>query len=347
MHRSGLASLFKSLLLIQVFVVVVLIGLSFNLTQTLFGFSSQPGFEDKLRLPSLFKVDQQTGFNLFSSCSMLLAGKHDTEWVANDFWDKKLPEALLVSNVQALAYSSSGMLPEKGKDQNGVEISLPAILKQEEDEDNPVNYAALFAGQKVVLYNTHNAETYVPDQGKARIDGKRGLVNQVGQELAAALNKRGLAAQHINTIHDWPEYSKSYTCSRETVKKVLAGNKNLRALFDIHRDSIPGMQTADSQVINGKPCARILIIVGTNERKDHPNWKKNLAFARALEAKAKKMYPGLIKGLRTKAGTYNQEFDDHALLLEFGNEYNSLAEAEYAADLFADVLVEVLKEEVQ
>ena len=54
---------------------------------------------------------------------------------------------------------------------------------------------------------------------------------------------------------------------------------------------------------------------------------------------------GLIK-VRTKAGTYNQEYHHHALLLEFGTDQNKLEEVLYAGELFSDILVEVLKEEV-
>lgn len=344
MQRSGLTSLLKRLLLLQLFLVVVLTGISFDMSRTLLGFSGQFESNEKANKPFSFKVDKKTGLSLFSSCSLWLAGKPDPESGAHDFWGKQVPEALLISNIQALALSNAGS-GEENVPRQGEAIRLPAILDQ---EDQPViSYAEYFQGQKVVIYNTHSAETYIPDQGKARVDGKRGLVNQVALELAAALNGRGLASKHINTIHDWPDYSKSYTCSRETVQKVVAGKEELCALFDIHRDSIPGMNTADSQVIEGKSCARILIVVGTDERKEHPNWQKNLAFARALQKEGEKQYPGLIKGVRTKAGTYNQEFHDHALLLEFGNEYNSLAEARYAADLFANVLVEVLKKEIQ
>jgi len=35
------------------------------------------------------------------------------------------------------------------------------------------------------------------------------------------------------------------------------------------------------------------------------------------------------------------------LLLEFGSDYNTLEEANYAAQLFSDVLMQVLKEEIE
>jgi stage II sporulation protein P len=117
------------------------------------------------------------------------------------------------------------------------------------------------------------------------------------------------------------------------------------ALFDIHRDSIPGESKGSGIRVNGLKAARILIIVGTDERKDHPHWRENLNFAQRLYTASEKLYPGLIKGVRTRAGTYNQEYHDHALLLEFGSDCNSLQEACYSAQLFSKVLIQVLKEE--
>ena len=73
---------------------------------------------------------------------------------------------------------------------------------------------------------------------------------------------------------------------------------------------------------------------------------EELEFAQVIYHQGEKKYPGLIKGIRTKAGTYNQEFFPRALLLEFGGDLNSLAEARYAGMLFSDILIEVLKEDL-
>ena len=61
-------------------------------------------------------------------------------------------------------------------------------------------------------------------------------------------------------------------------------------------------------MINGKRCAPILIIVGTSERKPHPNWKENLAFAQAIYEAGEARYPGLIKGVRTKPAPIIKNF---------------------------------------
>ncbi len=221
-------------------------------------------------------------------------------------------------------------------------------LENAPPETQPYNekYAAALKECQVVFYCTHSAESYIPDSGVAKCEGQRGLVNQVADTLARELNRAGIQAVFNDTIHDFPEYNYSYTNSRETVKNTIKKYPHLVALFDIHRDSIPGREDAETINVNGKDAALILIVVGTDERKPHPNWRKNLAFAEKIRNKGEEIYPGLIKGVRSKAGTYNQEFFDHALLLEFGTDRNSLQEVTYAAQLFTNILLDVLYEEV-
>ncbi|MFA7149179.1 MAG: stage II sporulation protein P, partial [Syntrophomonadaceae bacterium] len=231
-------------------------------------------------------------------------------------------------------------IPESNK--SLADINLP--FDQDEDKQEIKYYQAL-EDYQVVVYCTHSAETYIPDSGKARCDGERGLINNVAGVISTQLQSAGMKADFIDSIHDYPDYDKSYTNSRETVKKILDSKEKLLALFDVHRDSIPGKESADTINVRGKKAARILIIVGTDERKEHPHWKSNLAFAESLYQQGEQMYPGLIKGVRTKSGTYNQEFFDHSLLLEVGSDYNSFAEAKYAGELFAQILLEVLEEE--
>ncbi|NLB17481.1 MAG: stage II sporulation protein P, partial [Syntrophomonadaceae bacterium] len=110
------------------------------------------------------------------------------------------------------------------------------------------------------------------------------------------------------------------------------------------RDSIPGKKDPAIVEINGKRAAEILILVGSDQRKSNPHWEENLMFAEELSRAANNRYPGLIKGVRIKPGTYNQDMYAPSILLEVGNEYNSLEEAKNATDLFAEILAKVLLE---
>ena len=79
----------------------------------------------------------------------------------------------------------------------------------------------------------------------------KGLVNEVARSISESLSKRGLQAEFDDRIHDFPDYNKSYTNSRNGTK-ILQSNNKLLALFDIHRDSIPGLEKAETVEIDGK-----------------------------------------------------------------------------------------------
>lgn len=348
MRRQNLWAFLKGIFLIQLFFLSVIAGLTVDFNSSYLG--ALKNFEMlSLSLPfSNLQINQRQADLMFQESYLPLTGSSSllSELGLNKMQPAIIAENMIDSHIQVLAYAGPGT------DQQG-NITEPANAPisnepvQSEQEDKASVDSQLFKGKKVFIYCTHNAESYIPNSGKARLDGKRGLINSVAGNLQKDIADQGIQAEFINKIHDYPDYDQSYTNSRSTVKQIIQSNDHVLALFDVHRDSIPGTNKASSIEVAGKRSAQILIIVGTNERKPHPDWKKNYAFAEALYNQSEKMYPGLIKGVRTKAGTYNQEFHPHALLLEFGSDYNTLEEASYAAQLFTDVLLQVLKEDIQ
>ena len=196
----------------------------------------------------------------------------------------------------------------------------------------------------VAIYCTHSSETYLPDDNRTHSNGERGLINDVALELAKGLSQLSFRAVFVDTVHDSPEYTKSYLKSRETMKQLLEEDSHWGAIIDVHRDSIPGQKSAAVVDVSGKTAAQILIVVGSDQRKNNPHWEKNLEFAEKLYREAENSYPGLVRGVRLKPGTYNQDLYSPAILLEVGNEYNSLEEAGYGMNLFAQILARVLLE---
>lgn len=351
MRRHNFFTFLKSIALIQLFLLILISGISIEINSQYLQEIPDFKMQNLLQPFSGINVNNQRAEALVKGVNVVFAGENNRDIFPSNYFKTGFPEDLMVSSIQALANQEQGitLIDNNYEDDEGEGsiIELPAVKENKDDVNAFTDYSGIFKGYRVVFYCTHSAETYIPDSGKARLDGQRGLVNNVSVNIAEYLRDRGLAADFIDTIHDYPEYNNSYTRSRETVSEILKSQENLLALFDVHRDSIPGMINAEMVEIKGKKSARILIIVGTNERKPHPEWKTNLAFAEKICVKAEKMYPGLVKGLRTKAGTYNQEFFPHALLLEFGSDRNTFEEAVYAGELFSDVLLEVLKEEVK
>lgn len=349
MHKRNFSVYIKNILLLQLFVAAIFIGWSLDLSRQNQAAWSIPSLlhqdESLLRI----RINERVGKSLIGCVNCAMAGDTDIEHLSRAHLGRQFAKNMFTTSINALAYSkdSSEEALARGStpDRNGDDIPLPAI-RQEQEEKAAADLVEWARDEGIFFYCTHSTETYIPDSGQARLKNQRGLVNEVAGSMADLLNKKGLEAEYIDTIHDWPEYNESYTNSRSTVKN-LVDSEEVLAIFDVHRDSIPGSTKASTIKINGRKSAVILIVVGSDERKDHPHWKENLAFAQKIYQQGQLMYPGLIKGVRTKAGTYNQEYHRQALLLEMGSDYNSLEEAKYAGELFTNVLVEVLEKEVR
>lgn len=346
MKRRYIWSLIKGLLFMQLFAIIIVLGLSVDLHHSLLQKAGKINLRPLLLQISAMPMAEESAVSLVRENNIMMGGSLDYPRPWGLYLSRQFPRDLMAFNLQALNDEVDDA-PE-GFEEPAEDASPPPV---DELDSSPVNttsnYFELFKGRTVTLYCTHSGESYVPDSGKTRIEGGPGLITQVAAHLGTALKRKGIEANFINTIHDQPDFNKSYTNSRKTVAKVMADEKSsIIALFDIHRDSIPGVTEGTRVKIKGRNAAPILIIVGTNERKTHPHWKKNLQFAQKLYQQAAKDYPGLIKAVRTKSGTYNQEYFTGALLLEFGTDYNTVEECFYAGELFADVLLKVLKEEI-
>lgn len=246
------------------------------------------------------------------------------------------PETMMAANMHPLSFFeeyASAEAKDAADDQTAKTESLPAMADTPVDSQYP----------PVGFYCTHNAESYYPGSNQSRVEGGKGLINQVGQSMADALEKIGIQAVFDATVHDSPDYNMAYSNSRQTVER-LAKNTEWSAFIDVHRDAIPDKKAPVVVEVDEKMAAQMLIIVGSDERKPNPDWGENLNFAEKIFKTGEKMYPGLIRGVRIKPGTYNQEIHPPSILLEVGNEYNSLDEARYSAKLFAEILSTVIKE---
>lgn len=195
---------------------------------------------------------------------------------------------------------------------------------------------------QVLLYHTHNAETYLPSDGVSKVTGQNGGVAQAADLFQKALQQKyGIRTVHNTTLHDYPNWNRAYQNSLATVQQLIKANPDVKAVFDVHRDAGFSSKQPTTTTINGKSAARIMLVIGAN----HENWKENLAFARQLEAKCDELYPGLLRdNIHIKeTGRYNQQAHPRAVLLEIGSDLNTQEEADYAMECFAHVVYEVLK----
>ncbi|GAW93459.1 stage II sporulation protein P [Calderihabitans maritimus] len=229
------------------------------------------------------------------------------------------------------------------------EASVAEEITVEKEEDKEIavvetNVPVQLPSNEILvgIYNTHNAETYLPTDGTDRLEGKNGGVVKVAETLQNSLEEIGVRTARSEKIHDYPDWNQSYGNSEETAKKMLREHPSIKVLIDIHRDA--GLKEKELVYIEGKPAARILLIVGSDARWDHPTWKKNWQFALKVHRKMEEMFPGLSRGVRVQSGRYNQHLHPRAILVEVGSVKNSLEEAKQAVTFLARVLKAVLEE---
>jgi len=192
---------------------------------------------------------------------------------------------------------------------------------------------------RVLIYHTHNSEDYVPDgSGQTGATGVIGAARVLAQQLES---RYGIKTAHSEAVNDRPDFTKSYLNSFNVVSQFLQKYPDLETIIDVHRDAGFDKREDTLVIINGKPCAKLLLVMGNA----YESYDKNLAFAKKVKAKADEMYPGLMKPLRiADKRRYNQQLHPQAILLEVGSNLNYQTDAENSMVLFADVLAAVLNE---
>ncbi|WP_121639718.1 stage II sporulation protein P [Virgibacillus sp. Bac330] len=247
---------------------------------------------------------------------------------------------------------SSPPLKEVLKERQAIIEGSEEEGKKEAKKNQERNEATPSTGdrQVVYLYNSHNRESFLPhlpgveDPNEAH--HKEVNITKVSDHLAKSLEENGIGTivenkDIMNELNDkgWG-YGKSYQASRQVVEEAMANNKDMQYAFDLHRDSIGRDKTTAK--INGKPFARLMIVIGA----EHAEYEKNQKLATKLHYLLEQHYPGLSRGVYTKKGAgtngvFNQDLSNNALLFEFGGVENNLDELYRSADALADVFSEM------
>ncbi|MDD2202492.1 MAG: stage II sporulation protein P [Firmicutes bacterium] len=199
---------------------------------------------------------------------------------------------------------------------------------------------------KVAILHTHTSEAYSVTSGRDYCWGKPDGVVKVGVAMAEELSEvLGIPSIHASTVHDWPDWTLSYSKSLKTMRSLVQSYSGLKAVIDIHRDSVPSnKEKLRTAIVAGEKVARILFVV-TDESSGlaHPNWRKNYHFALQLSAEMDKMYPGVSRGVAiVKNARFNQHVHPGAIIVEVGGTDNSIEEACRSAKLVARALARIV-----
>ena len=189
--------------------------------------------------------------------------------------------------------------------------------------------------KRVFIYHTHTFEAYEQDAAEPyqpterwRTADERYNMIRVGAELASQLRAAGLEVTHDTTDYETPRLSTAYSRSLKGVEKAAREGYDL--YLDLHRDSYAKGNGPNTVTIDGFKTARLLILIGkgTGSNLDEkPDWRANERTAQAISDALNERAEGLCRGVSLKSGRYNQHAASPSMLIEVGNNKNTLKEA--------------------
>ncbi len=226
----------------------------------------------------------------------------------------------------------------------GVEEDPQVTLDTVQDADppdDPVPENIDHSKPVVIIYHTHATESYQPvTEGNFHTLNESGTVREVGNVLAKELENKGIQVIHNKTIHDSPSYNQSYTRSLDTIQNLIGRDDSKKIIVDLHRDAAGySGNKAKTVTINKNTLAGYAMVIGTG----NPNYDALKTFANHINKTAAEMYPGFEGKIIEKQYKFNQYVSDYHILLEVGNNENTIEQAKLTGKYFADVLAEAIK----
>ncbi len=232
-------------------------------------------------------------------------------------------------------------------DKSGLDPDLAALLTA------PLPFSVPRDAAQILILHTHGSEAYSQEGGayeesdRSRTSDKTKSVVRVGDVLAEAFGAAGFHVLHDRELYDYPSYSGSYSRSLEAAQRYLGAYPTIKTVFDIHRDALYAPDGSAVRRVctlpDGTECAKIMIIAATGSGGlSFDTWRDNLSFALKIQAALEERYPGLAEPLLITGERYNEHAAPGYLLVEIGTDGNTLAEAERAAEIFAECVSLVL-----
>jgi stage II sporulation protein P len=196
----------------------------------------------------------------------------------------------------------------------------------------------------VLILHSHGSEAYSDQPDYRSGDTDKNIV-RVGQEIAQRLNALGISTIHDTTMHDVTKgYNDSYGQAGAAIARYLEEYPTIQVVVDVHRDAVADLQGRQKAVVTEDGSgARMLFVMGTDKGDlPHENWQDNLAFAMQLHGIMEAQNPGLMRPISLRAARYNEHFTPCSILLEVGSAGNTMEQALYSAEIFANGLGDLI-----
>ncbi len=292
---------------------------------------------------SVFNINIETENNYFN----MVINAFTRTFMGLDAKGAELTE--IVINLEEMNISDEMQIEIEGIK---AEISVEEAQKENQsntssssntDSDNDME---MQDGKKptVLIYHTHTDEAYLKGEqdyvetSTGRTLNQEYSVVAIGNSFKKALENNGFKVVHDKTDNVSASFSKAYQTSYETIKQYIG---KVDVYVDMHRDAYLG-QTPNTVVHNNTEYARVCFVVANGENySQKPNWKENYKLAEKLTQKLNELCPNIAKDIIFKNARYNQHVSNSSLLIEMGNEQNTLEQVKASAQIVAQAFNEV------
>ncbi len=205
---------------------------------------------------------------------------------------------------------------------------------------------------QILIFHTHGASERFIDSDPGDISES---IVGIGDVLTEVLEKK----YGYKVVHDRTEYdkingridrNKAYNKAYRGLKAMLKRYPSIEVVIDLHRDGV-GNKVHRLTTIDGKKTAQVMFFNGLSRNRrgnikylNNDNLQSNLAFSLQMKMKSMQLYSDFSKPVYLKGYRYNLHMRKRSLLIELGNENNTVQEAKNAMEPLARVLHEVLSE---
>ena len=218
--------------------------------------------------------------------------------------------------------------------------SIEIELEETTNAENEFTLEVISVGReehhqkRIYIYHTHTYEAYkmddehiyTPTETWRTADARYNVV-RIGAELAQVLRAAGFYVKHDTTAYEPPKLSAAYGRSMEGLTSAAAEGYDL--YIDLHRDSY-SKGNGPNTVSNGKEdMGRFLFLIGQGTGTgfdERPDWQENQRVAKAISDALNRQIENLSRGVSLKSGRYNQQAATPCILIEAGNNENTLPE---------------------
>lgn len=213
-----------------------------------------------------------------------------------------------------------------------------------EIDEELVSNAKLELNKNILLYHTHTSESFKANEKYEMYKNYRSLdenynIVRIGNVFEESLTEMGFNVIHNSEYFDLPSTTGAYKRSRVKVESILEKN-NISTIIDVHRDSYSEVEhTASTVEIDGERYANLRFVIATDMEKEKV--LKNLKLAIELQRKAEEKYPGLFLPIIIRNENYNQDLSEYAILLEVGENCNTIEETQNSVKILAEIMKDV------